>query len=201
VTKNRPQTWTRKRIGFVIIVALSYGAWFNYLDSITYCKTFIDNQIYIDVGKMFGNNDIYQPWNIIGHFIPGLFMLLLMPRKVELFIAGILISSAVMDSPMWGVMRLWHGLSLWHAEGMNLYAPTKNLIDWIFYYYNPFGSYQVWKDSWPSPGLPSAALIFWSIAVRLTAAGGLIWLQDRQESIGKEFSLKSILLLMRRRRM
>jgi len=30
-----------------------------------------------DIGKILGGNSIYQPWNIIGHCIPGLFILLI----------------------------------------------------------------------------------------------------------------------------
>ena len=74
-------------------------------------------------------------WNIMGHCIPGLFMLL--PKKLELFIAGILISSVVMDSPMWGAMKLWHGLPLWHVEGKNNFATTSSFVAWVTAYYNP----------------------------------------------------------------
>lgn len=196
VTRRRlvPQTWTKKRVGIIIFVAVAYGAWFNYLDSITYCKGLGNQQDCIDVGKMFGNNNFYQPWNVIGHCIPGLFMLLLKPKKLELFIAGILISSAVMDSPLWGVMRISHGELLWHQVGDDCYAKTNSLSEWIVYYYNPFGHCQVWKDPWPWPGMPTSALIFWSLVVRIVAAGGLIWLQERQEAMNREFSLKNIIL-------
>jgi hypothetical protein len=127
------------------------------------------------IGQIMGNNDTYQPWNIIGHFIPGLFMVLLLPKKVELFIAGVLISSAIMDSPLWGVMKLWHGFPLWHKEGSDYFAPTWNLIEWIIYYYNPIGFYQVWKDYWIWQGFPTAAVIFWSVVGRVAGAVCLIY--------------------------
>lgn len=54
-------------------------------------------------------------------------MLLFIPRRVELFIAGVLILSAVMGSPLWGVMKLnVHNLPLWHKEGKNLYAKEQD---------------------------------------------------------------------------
>jgi hypothetical protein len=187
-------TWTRRRIIIIIIISILYGLWFNFLDSAAYCDDSVDGRHCIPVGQILGNNDVYQPWNIIGHCIPGLFMLLFEPRKAELFIAGVLISSAVMDSPLWGVARSLHGLPLWHIEGDNLFAPTYNIVQWIVYYYNPLGFYQVWGDYWLAPGLPNASMIFWSIVLRLVGAVLLIWWQDRQESMGEEFSLKKLLL-------
>jgi hypothetical protein len=195
MSKER-RTWTRKRIVVVIGVAIIYGVWFNYLDSAAYCD---DEGIYencIAVGETLGGSTYYQPWNIIGHCIPGLFLLLIMPKKVELFIAGILISSAVMDSPLWGVMRFAHvpPLPLWHMEGEINFVVTWSLWEWIVYYYNPIGSYAVWEDYWLAPGLPNAAMIFWSVAVRIILAAVLIIWQNRQEDDGKEFSLREIML-------
>jgi hypothetical protein len=31
--KKRHRTWTKKRVGIVIAVAIAYGSWFNFLDS------------------------------------------------------------------------------------------------------------------------------------------------------------------------
>jgi hypothetical protein len=93
-------------------------------------------------------------------------MLLFRPRKAELFVAGALISSAVMDSPLWGVSRLLHGLPLWHIEGDNLFVPTQSFAQWIVYYYDPIEFYQVWRDYWLASGLPNAAMIFWSVVLR-----------------------------------
>jgi hypothetical protein len=104
------KTWTRRRIGIIVGVAVVYGVWFNYLDSAAYCEVEGTYKNCISVGQTLGGNLYYQPWNIIGHCIPGLFLLLLSPKKAELFLAGVLISSAVMDSPLWGAMRLAHFL-------------------------------------------------------------------------------------------
>jgi hypothetical protein len=189
---NNP-TWTRVII--VVIVSVAYGIWFNFLDSAAYCKDPVNRLDCTPIGQILGNNEVYQPWNILGHCIPGLFMLLLIPKKAELFVAGVLISSAMMDSPLWGVTRLlMHNLPLWHINGDNLYAATWSLSEWIVYYYNPFESYQVWEDYWLYPGLPNAAMIFWSVAGRLIGATFLIFWQSRQESMCKEFSLKNLLL-------
>jgi hypothetical protein len=59
----------------------------------------------IPVGDLLGGNAYYQLWNVIGHLIPGLLLVWLTPKKVELFVAGALISSVVMDSPLWGFIR------------------------------------------------------------------------------------------------
>jgi hypothetical protein len=196
------KTWTRRRIGIIVGVAVVYGVWFNYLDSAAYCEVEGTYENCISVGQTLGGNLYYQPWNIIGHCIPGLFLLLLSPKKAELFLAGVLISSAVMDSPLWGVMRLAHvpPLPLWHIQGDNDFAITWNLWEWTVYYYNPIGSYQVWEDYWLAPGLPTAALIFWSVALRIILAAVLIIWQNRQEEEGKEFSLKEIVLFTHLRR-
>jgi hypothetical protein len=175
--------WSKKRIFVVIIwIAVAYGTWFNYLDSAKYCYLNITNNIRCaDIGEILGNNRIYQPWNIIGHCLPGIFLLLMMPKRWELFIAGLLLSTAVMDSPLWGVMRLYaHGLPLWHTVNENFEDTTK-IIDWIVFYYNPVGSHKVWKDSWPVEGQPTAALIFWSLVARVVIAILLVTWQERQE--------------------
>jgi hypothetical protein len=80
------------------------------------------------------------------------------------------LSSAVMDSPLWGVMRISHEELLWHQVGDDCYAKTNSLSEWIVYYYYPFGHCQVWKDPWPWPGMPTS------------------------EAVNKEFSLKNIIL-------
>jgi hypothetical protein len=121
-------------------------------------------------------------------------MLLLKPNKLELFIAGILISSVVMDSPLWGAMKLWHGLPLWHVDGKNNFAKTSSLGAWIADHYNPIGKNPVWEASWPIAGLPTSAMIFWGFIAKICAAAALIWLQARQEAAGKQFSLKQLLL-------
>lgn len=192
------KTWTKKRISIIVGVAVGYGIWFNYLDAAAYCPDSSKTNC-IAVGQILGDNRYYQPWNIIGHCIPGLFILLLMPKRFELFLAGVLISSAIMDSPLWGVMRLVHGLPLWHMVGNINFVPTSidlnGLFQWIVYYYNPIGLYPVWQDNWLGSGLPNAALIFWSVALRVIIASLLIVWQERQEAEGKEFSLKKIILL------
>jgi hypothetical protein len=89
----------------IIVVAFIYGVGFNFIDSLNYCYN-DKNLGYAckSVGDIFGGDLKYQPWNIIGHIIPGLFMLFYFRSKkeelaiVELFLAGILISTATMDS-------------------------------------------------------------------------------------------------------
>jgi hypothetical protein len=191
--------WTRKNIAIIVSISIVYGIWFNYLDSAAYCPP-NSNGICIAVGEILGDNTFYQPWNIIGHCIPALLLLTIFPKKSELFIASILISSAIMDSPLWGVMRLAHGLPLWHIEDGQNFVPTSidwnGVWQWIIYYYNPIGSYPVWGDNWPEgSGLPNAALIFWSVALRVIFAVIFILWQKKQEAEGKEFSIKDIILL------
>lgn len=117
-------------------------------------------------------------------------MLLLERKKAELlFISGALISSAVMDSPLWGIIRLdVHNLALWHAEfnGKELvrnFVSTNYLNEWISYYYNPIGLYPVWNGTQSNAkninGLtfdsPNAATIFWSLVGRIILACFLIY--------------------------
>ena len=81
-----------------------------------------------------------------------------------------LISSVVMDSPLWGVIREeGHNLPLWHiVETEENFVNTCDVDKWIQFYYNPGGSYGVWDIS---SGFPSAAMIFWS------------WLQNRLSQV------------------
>ena len=132
---SQKRSWSKKRIFVVIIlIAVGYGIWFNYLDSAKYCyQDNTNNRKCADIGGILGNNRIYQPWNIIGHCLPGLFLLLMTPKKWELFVAGVLLSTAVMDSPLWGVMRLAHNLPLWHSVNGN-FEDTTNITDWIVFY-------------------------------------------------------------------
>jgi hypothetical protein len=187
-------TWNKRTVAIVILVAIVYGLWFNVLDSAAYCNDKTKPENCVAVGEILGENNVYQFWNIIGHILPGLFLALYFKKRLEYFIAGIFVSSAVMDSPLWGVARLLHGLPLWHSEPNNPYAITYSLHEWITYYYNPIGDYQVWEDFWLFPGFPTASVIFWSILFRIILAGLLIYWQDKQEREGKEFSLKNILL-------
>jgi hypothetical protein len=191
------RTWTKRRLLIIVAIALVYGIWFNFLDSAAYCPNLGNNGCDdkcspVSIGSMLGGDLIYQPWNVIGHCIPGLFLVWWTPKKLELFIAGALISSIIMDSPLWGVIRLEHQLPLWHRNehGEN-FVNTCDLTKWITYYYNPTGLYSVWNT--PS-GLPNAAMIFWSIIGRSIAAISLIYLQAWQEKNGKDFSLARSLL-------
>lgn len=166
-------TWNKKRVFLVITISMCYGTWFDFLDAAN------------GIGDAMGGNMIYQTWNIIGHCIPGLFMLIWFPRRFELFIAGVLISSVIMDSPIWGVMKIdGHHQMLWDP------APTSSVLNWMVYYYNPVGLYTVWN--W-FHGQPTAALMFWGVVARMVAAFLLIWIQDRQESQGKEFKLRNLM--------
>jgi hypothetical protein len=193
-----PRTWTIGNISIIIIIAIGYGIWFNVLDSAIYCVppnkpvppeirerlVNIDKQHCIEVGLVLGGNVKYQPWNIIGHCIPGLFLLLSDRNKVELFLAGVLISSTVMDSPLWGIMRLMHDGPLWHCKETENnrctnFEDTYNMDKWIAFYYNPIGLYSVWNDNWH--GQPTAAFIFWSLIARVVLAIVLIRWQRKQE--------------------
>lgn len=153
-------TWNKRVVIVIICIAVGYGVWFDWLDSVP------------GVGALAGGDKSYQTWNIIGHFIPGLFMLALDPRKIEYFLAGFLISTAVMDLPVWGIERLdaHHG-TLWTQTG-NTYSLTK----WMAFYYNPIGTYGVWSGPFPT-----ASMMFVSVSLRLLAAGILIWLQNHLE--------------------
>jgi len=189
-------TWTKRRILIVITVAFIYGLWFNVLDSAAYCSNQVEKScdekcLPVSIGMIFGGDHIYQAWNIIGPCIPGLFLVWLTPKRLELFVAGALISSVIMDSPLWGVTRSGHGLPLWHINerGEN-FVNTCSIEKWIWYYYNPIGLYPVWDTS---IGIPNAAMIFWSVVLRALGAGLLIWAQSRQEP-QKEFSLMQLLI-------
>lgn len=206
--KTLKPTWTSRRIIIVISIAILYGLWFNILDSAGYCLNQQELQsnscdvrcVILPVGQMFGGDQLYQPWNVIGHLIPGLFLVWLTPKKVELFVAGALISSVVMDSPLWGTVRIEvHALPLWHidnSQDSESFSNTCDIHEWIQFYYNPVGTYGVWDIN---SSIPSAALIFWSLVLRSLGAGLLIWWQSRQEEEGKEFSLPKLVLRIGKR--
>ena len=125
-----------------------------------------------------------------------------MSKKVELaiiefFLAGILISTATMDSPLWGATRLLlTGNPLWHCSPCKpppphnentTGSPLVQLKTWIEYYYNPVGSYVVWV---PTAHFPTTAMIFWSVIGRIAGAVILIVWQYRQEK--KEAPISSL---------
>lgn len=153
-------TWNKRVVIVVISVAIGYGVWFDWIDSVP------------GVGTLAGGDKVYQIWNVIGHFVPGTFMLILDPRKLEYFFAGFLISTAVMDSPVWPVERVYahHGI-LWTQHGN-----TNSIVKWMEFYYNPIGNYGVWSGTFPT-----ASIMFVSIFLRLLGAGILIWLQHHLE--------------------
>lgn len=87
-----------------------------------------------------------------------------------------------MDSPLWGVIRLyWHHTTLWTGGPGGSHVPTNNFWDWVLYYYNPFGHYLVWDSPWPFAPYPTAWLIFWSLIIRVLFAVLLIFWQRGQE--------------------
>jgi hypothetical protein len=191
---HKRRTWTTRRITVIILIAVVYGVWFNFIDSLNYCYKVQDNnnqKTCVSVGQMFGGDPKYQPWNIVGHMIPGLFLLLYFMSKkeelaiIELFLAGILISTAIMDSPLWGATRLLlTGNPLWYCDPCEpphpinqttTGPPIVQLMTWIAYYYNPVGTYVVFDT------FPTAALIFWSVVGRIAGAVTLIVWQYRQE--------------------
>jgi hypothetical protein len=203
------RTWSKKRIVIIIALSIAYGTWFNAIDSFAYCPH--DVKDCVSIGKMFGGNNIYQIWNILGHFTPGLFMLFwFKPYKIELFLAGFLISTIVMDSPLWGEERLLiHHIPLW--DGKNevpfpeqndntncvKHSNTDKIEGWIAFYYNPTGTDLVWDCPWPFaayPDFPNAAAIFWSLFGRILAVVLLICYQQRVEARGEYFSLKKLFI-------
>ena len=125
--------------------------------------------------------------------IPGLFLLLFFWNKkeelaiIELFLAGILISSAVMDSPIWGVVRLFghDNMPLWHLVSYPKphNEPTRDIWVWVGYYYNHIGLCGVWDGPFPT-----AAVLFWSVVGRFAAAAFLIVWQYIQEKNDKPIS-------------
>ena len=89
----------------VILVAIVYGLWFNFVDSAACCNDRAKPEIGVAVGEILGENNAYQFWNIIGHILPGLFLALYFKKRLEYFISAIFVSSAVIDSPLWGLQR------------------------------------------------------------------------------------------------
>jgi hypothetical protein len=204
-SRTYDKTWTKKRLGIVIAVSIVYGIWFNLIDSVAFCQYSSKDSggSCKSIGEIFGGQEFYQSWNIVGHFLPGLFMLLLFKQqKLELFLAAFLISTVVMDSPLWGVeRRIAHGLSLWHGiPNANttvcpvVHPRTFHINEWVMYYYNPIGFDLVWDCSWLFPNFPTAAAIFWSLVGRISAAILLIWYQERIEARGEYFSLKKLVI-------
>jgi hypothetical protein len=57
----------------------------------------------------------------------------------------------------------------WFAFVASDQVPTFSIVDWIIYYYNPFGFYLVWDSPWIFPGFSNAVAIFWSVVGRTTA--------------------------------
>jgi hypothetical protein len=165
------------------VVAFLYGTWFNFLDSLVYCLNLSDSsQICKSIGAIFGGNMYYQAWNVFGHLIPSVFAGLRRPKDWRLYFAGFSASTVVMDSPLWGVIRLyWHHTTLWSGGPGGSHAPTNNFWDWVFYYYNPFGHYLVWDSPWPFAPYPTAWLIFWSLILRGLFAVLLVLWQRSQE--------------------
>ena len=175
------KTWTKEKVSVIIGIAILYSIWFDLLDSLVYCQRPLLSISIVDcksIGEMFGGNQVYQPWNITGHLIPTLFMLVLKPIRIWYFLAAFLISTAVMDSPLWGVERLlWHGQPLWQEN----HTPTYDFGSWIIYYYNPLGTYHVWDHNWLFSNFPTSSVIFWSLVARISGVCILIWFQNKQE--------------------
>ena len=139
------------------------------------------------IGEMLGGNMIYQPWNVIGHIIPALFLVLYKTSKLEVAIAAILISTVVMDTPVWGAEVLYLHPNQQLPMAGN--STTPDLWEWSKFYYNPIGTYGVWGDP-----PPSAALIFWSMVGRIGLAVFMIWYQIRWEKVHGETSLNKFLM-------
>jgi hypothetical protein len=59
VHPNTTRTWTARRITVIISVAIIYGVWLNFIDTLSYCYN--DNNICKSLGEIFGGNLRYQP--------------------------------------------------------------------------------------------------------------------------------------------
>jgi hypothetical protein len=193
------RTWNVTVISILILVSIIYGVWFNFLDSAAYCYLNNEQEVCKPIGEALGHNNLYQTWNIIGHLIPSLFLFLYF-RKIELLFVSLLISTSIMDSPIWGIMRLvlYENVGLWHCadgkceptHGCDVnYEQTSIVYEWMIFYYNPFGFYPVWEDYWPIECSPTSALIFWSLVLRVSIAIVIIGWQERVEKKGKRFSI------------
>ncbi len=165
-----------KVVAYVIGISFGYGIWFNLLDSI--CAEVVPNRACVPIGEIFGGNLVYQPWNVVGHAVPLAFMYVFHRKKIEYPLAGLLLSTAVMDSPVWGWIRIARGSSLWCAHPT---PPDCTVSEWATYYYNPIGDYLVWHSPFITPNFPNAAFMFWSLIARFAASGLLIILQRRIE--------------------
>jgi hypothetical protein len=147
---------------------------------ILFCFNVPNTQSCIPIGDIFGGNLLYQPWNVAGHAIPLAFIYVFHKKKFEYPLAGLLLSTAVMDSPLWGGIRLLRSASLWCAHPS---PPVCTFYEWVFYYYNPIGGYLVWSSPFFFPNFPSAALMCWSLVGRFVACGFLMLLQRRIEGL------------------
>ncbi len=166
-----------QRYKFIILLSVGYGLWFNFLDAVP------------DAGKVFGN--YYQVWNYIGHTLPSLFWLFIDPRKWEFWVAAFLISTAVMDSPLWGLTREISGYSFWCDPTVPYeYRENCTFAEWLRFYYNPIGNYTVLgKEStieFAGVFIPSAWMMFASLPARFIAAWLLIHRQYEQETLRRK---------------
>jgi hypothetical protein len=79
---KKRRTWNTRRITVIISIAVIYGVWFNFIDSLNYCYSDNNNKnTCVSVGQMFGGDLKYQPWNIVGHMIPGFLLLYFWRRE------------------------------------------------------------------------------------------------------------------------
>jgi hypothetical protein len=190
VFRKKERTWTKKRLIIIIVVATVYSIWFDFLDTLVYCQPQGVTNDCKSIGQIFGGNQSYQVWNIAGHFIPGVIMLVFRPMRIELVFVGFLISTIIMDSPLWGVERLWHGNVLWQEKQ----SQTTSFVKWLIYYYNPFGLNRVWDHDWLFSNFPTAAMILWSLTARIVCVILWIWYQNKQELKEENFRSKGYLL-------
>ncbi len=158
---------------FIIIISFFYGVWFDFADSIP------------DIGLAFVNpffGNYYQVWNYIGHGLAGSFWVFVDHRNWRFWAAAILISTVVMDSPLWGLIREFdvNGHDFWCDPDPIIpfnYRKHCTFTEWFHFYYNWVGNYSVLgKESTYHPSgttifIPSASIIFWSLAGR----GVLAW--------------------------
>ncbi len=167
-----------QRYQFILLLSVGYGVWFSYLDVIP------------TIGKVFGS--YYQVWNYLGHPLPSLFWLFIAPKKWEFWVAAILISTAVMDSPLWGAIREIQGYNFWCDPSEPFrYREDCTFREWFAFYYNPIGNYTILgrESTLTFSGIfiPTAWMMFTSLLARFVGAWLLIYKQYRDEKRKKGY--------------
>lgn len=181
---SRIPTWLI-RIRYLALLSFLYAMWFNWLDTIPGVGAFLSEPGQHESAALnsgLAGDTGYQIWNWLGHFIPASFYLIMLRGAYKTFwIAAGLLSTGVMDSPLWGVTRMLRGYAdmdngFWCRGAQDFDFPQCGFADWLAFYYNPIGAYPV------LPAFPvgeasivvTSAAIFWSFLLRISLFG-FIW--------------------------